>query len=33
MQAILPDELDTLMEQLRALAPLVDRSLPALVAQ
>ncbi|HSL82608.1 MAG TPA: N-acetylneuraminate synthase family protein, partial [Thermoanaerobaculia bacterium] len=33
MQAILPDELERLMEQLRALAPLVDRTLPALVAQ
>jgi 3-deoxy-7-phosphoheptulonate synthase len=33
MQAILPAEFETLMEQARALAPLVDRTLPALVAQ
>ena len=28
-QAILPDELDTLMEQTRALAPVLDRTVPA----
>lgn len=33
MQAILPEDFELLMEQLRGLAPMVDRSLPALVAQ
>jgi len=32
-QAILPQEFEQLMEQARALAPVVDRSLPALAAQ
>ncbi|MGD2113748.1 MAG: 3-deoxy-7-phosphoheptulonate synthase [Acidobacteriota bacterium] len=31
LQAILPDEFETLMEQTRVLAPMVERSLPALV--
>lgn len=31
IQAILPDELDELMDQLRALAPVLDRALPLLV--
>ncbi|HUF77668.1 MAG TPA: 3-deoxy-7-phosphoheptulonate synthase [Thermoanaerobaculia bacterium] len=32
LQAILPEELERLMEQARALAPMVERTLPALVA-
>jgi 3-deoxy-7-phosphoheptulonate synthase len=31
-QAILPDELDRLMEQTRALAPVVERTLPVATA-
>jgi len=33
LQAILPEDFERLMEQARALAPMVERTLPALVAQ